>query len=135
MDNIKSIFVHCSATPKTMDIGVTEIRKWHVEERGWSDIGYHYVIRRNGNIEEGRPVTKTGAHVSGYNKNSIGICLVGGMNNGSSDANFTLAQYVQLSHLIEGLNDTYGKLELYGHRDVSTKDCPCFDVQALMEHL
>ena len=77
MREIDAIVIHCSYTPPSMDIGVREIYDWHVNDNGWKDIGYHYVIRRNGNIEIGRPEHTPGAHVAGHNHNTIGLCLVG----------------------------------------------------------
>ena len=77
MREINTFIIHCSDTYPDMDIGVEEIRRWH-KERGWSDIGYHYVIRRNGKIEEGRNDGIVGAHAKGMNENSLGICMVGG---------------------------------------------------------
>ena len=74
---IEKIVIHCTFTPPTMNIGVEEVRKWHVEENKWSDIGYHFVIRRDGTVESGRPVERPGAHVKGHNSNSIGIAWVG----------------------------------------------------------
>jgi len=115
-----------------MDIGVDEIREWHIKERGWKDIGYHYVIRRDGTIELGRPVTEVGAHCKGYNKNSIGICLVGGLRrNGrfaKADANFTFEQYRVLKTLLNDLTEAYNA-EVKGHRDLKQTDCPTFDVK------
>jgi len=133
--NIDTIWVHCSATRPEMDIGADTIRKWH-KDRGWSDIGYHFVIRRTGQIEEGRPEDKPGAHVRGYNKNSLGICLIGGVDyNGVADANFTFAQYQALVGLIQELKQKYGmNVEVRGHRDVAAKDCPCFSIQNLLEY-
>ena len=137
---INKIFVHCSATKPTMDIGVEQIRKWHTDPkpkgRGWSDIGYHYVIRRNGIIEDGRPATTTGAHAYGYNVGSIGICMVGGLDfRGKPDANFTFAQYSSLVILIEQLKAKYGMdIEIFGHRDVASKECPCFDIHNLLKY-
>ena len=72
------IVIHCADTYETMDIGAEDIRKWHVEERGWSDIGYHKVIRRDGTVETGRDIDVSGAHAAGFNSVSIGVCLVGG---------------------------------------------------------
>ena len=77
MREIKQIHIHCSAT-KTDNISASTIRRWHLQ-RGWSDIGYHYVIGLDGKIEAGRPVSKIGAHAKGYNKTSIGICYIGGL--------------------------------------------------------
>lgn len=133
MRDIDTIIVHCSATPPDMDIGVKEIRRWHVEERGWSDVGYHYVIRRDGRIGDGRPINKIGAHARGYNRSSIGICLVGGVNkDGKPDANFSVEQYNSLRLLINHLKGTYDIDNIIGHRDVSYKECPCFSIQGLM---
>ena len=74
-----SIIIHCAATKKSMDIGYKEIREWHVDQNGWDDVGYHYIIRRNGKLEKGRPEEYSGAHAPSHNSRSIGICLVGGM--------------------------------------------------------
>lgn len=139
--NIKEIFVHCSATKPNMDIGVETIRNWHTKSkaqggRGWSDIGYHFVIRRDGTVEDGRPATTQGAHAYGYNKGSIGICMVGGLDmEGKSDANFTFAQYESLVALIANLKAKYGlDVKVRGHRDVAARDCPCFDVHSLLKY-
>jgi N-acetyl-anhydromuramyl-L-alanine amidase AmpD len=125
------IVVHCAATKASMDIGVEEIRRWH-KDRGWTDIGYHFVIRRNGTVEKGRNVADVGAHVAGKNRNSIGICLVGGINDrGAPVNNFTIAQSAVLHHLIEDLLKSYPGCRIVGHRDLDPKkDCPCFDVKA-----
>lgn len=133
--NIDTVWVHCSATKPEMDIGVDTIREWHLA-RGWSDIGYHFVITRSGFIEKGRPENKQGAHVYGYNKNSIGICMVGGLDDlGKPDANFTLAQYNSLVSLIAELKEKYGMdVEVRGHRDVAAKSCPCFSIQNLLQY-
>lgn len=127
---INKIIVHCSYTRPSQDIGVEDIRHWHVEENGWRDIGYHYVIRRDGSVETGRPITQAGAHTRGQNSSSIGICLVGGMSDdGMPDANFTVQQYQSLKSLIEF---KHPNLAIFGHRDFSSKPCPCFDVRALL---
>ena len=73
-----ALVVHCSATTPTQDIGAVEIRKWHIEERGWTDIGYHYVIRRTGAVETGRPGTDVGAHVAGSMRSRTGGCFANG---------------------------------------------------------
>lgn len=136
MRKITEAFVHCSATPPTMDIGAKEIKDWHVNDNGWSDIGYHYIIRRDGTKELGRSLERAGAHVKGFNKDSIGICLVGGVDeNGNPDANFTIDQYMELSLLKYDLDELFPGIEFKGHRDAPgvTKPCPCFDVKALLE--
>ena len=126
-----ALVVHCAATTPTQDIGAAEIRTWHVEERGWSDIGYHYVIRRNGTVETGRPVTDVGAHVAGYNSETVGICLVGGINErGDPDANYTDAQWNSLYGLLVALRVRYPQARICGHRDFPNvlKACPSFAV-------
>lgn len=116
-----------------MDIGVDEIRRWHVDGNGWSDIGYHYVIRRSGELELGRPVAKMGAHAKGHNGDSIGICMVGGISeNGDPDANFTAHQYHELEELNESLSRHFPITDTVGHRDISAKSCPCFDVKSFL---
>lgn len=137
------IVIHCSATPGSSDIGVEEIRRWHVEERGFEDIGYHYVIRRDGVIELGRPVMAIGAHVKGNNYNSVGICMVGGLDDrGRPKSNFTEAQWASLFFLVRTLHRIFPTAIVRGHRDFSPdtnhdgvitpdewfKACPTFDV-------
>lgn len=129
-----SLIIHCSATRASMDIGAKEIRKWHVEENGWVDIGYHFVIRRNGVIESGRPLKVIGAHVADYNLTSVGICLVGGTDRfGLEENNFTKEQWDELKWLVRFLRDDVyeGQItSIKGHRDYPNvqKYCPSFDV-------
>ena len=85
-----------------MDIGATEIKKWHVDDNGWDDIGYHYIIKRGGLVEVGRPEGFQGAHAPAANSKSIGICLVGGMaDDGGAENNFTMEQFLSLKDLIK----------------------------------
>lgn len=136
------IVVHCAATKPSMDIGAREIGQWH-RAQGWLAIGYHFVIRRDGQVEEGRPHDVVGSHVQGYNERSIGVCLVGGINDkGQPEDNFTDAQKAALHALLwrytsgiehEGL---YADLPVVGHRDLDKgKACPSFDVQAWLKSL
>lgn len=137
MRAITYIIVHCADTKPSMDIGFTEIDQWH-EKRGWCSpsgihCGYHYIIRRDGVEETGRPESEMGAHVAGNNSNSIGICLVGGMDiNGKADANFTIEQYLALRSRVNEIRERYPKTIIEGHRAFSSKSCPCFDVKALL---
>lgn len=128
---IRRIIIHCSATKPEQDIGAAEIREWHVA-KGWQDIGYHHVIRRDGTREEGRPESRVGAHVAGHNMDSIGICLVGGIDDaGRPDANFTRAQWVSLEQLVKNCVMRHPGATVSGHRDwTDAKACPCFDVKA-----
>lgn len=130
------IVVHCSAwnpITKQQFTGVEDIRAFHVKERGWKDIGYHYVIRRNGAWEMGRPWFSVGAHAEGHNHNSIAICLVGGVDEEGKPAdNFTPEQMTSLQRAIYLLKrDHYPTAEVLGHTDFEgvTKACPCFDVK------
>ena len=110
-----------------MDIGVTEIRKWHTD-KGWRDVGYHYVIKRSGLVENGRALSEVGAHCEGQNANSIGICIVGGVNRANApDCNFTSKQWAALEDLVSELIDDYPEAQVTGHRAYSTKACPSFD--------
>lgn len=141
--NIKYIVIHCSATKRTQDVGVFEINQWH-RARGWSGIGYHFVIKRDGTIEPGRAIDKTGAHAYGVNRVSWGVCMVGGLDyQGDAVDNFTDEQYTSLRAVVITLKAFAPDAEVLGHRDLSPdldgdgvieewewmKDCPCFDVR------
>jgi N-acetylmuramoyl-L-alanine amidase len=136
MRKIDSIIIHCADTYPNMNIGAKEIRKWHIEENGWSDIGYHYIICRDGRVEIGRGIEIAGAHCRGHNDNSIGICMVGGKGlNDIPDCNFTAIQWKNLRTLVERLRQEY-TVEVAGHRDFDAhKTCPNFDVKAWTEGL
>ena len=130
-ESTNQIVVHCSATAPKLTIGVTEIREWH-QARGWKDIGYHIVIRRNGSIEFGRPLDNAGAHVYGHNYHSVGVCMIGGVNDdGEPENNFTKEQFQSLRLAIDGLLSRYPGSKVLGHRDFPEvhKDCPCFNVR------
>ena len=129
MREIKQIIIHCSATKPTQNITAKNIERWHVEERGWRAIGYHYVITRAGDLEKGRDIDDTGAHALGYNANSIGVCLVGGLDdNGKPEQNYTANQYYSLKKLLDVLCVTFPDAVIMGHNEVSDKACPCFNV-------
>lgn len=144
---VKYIVVHCSASPPDADVGAAEIDRWH-RKRGFLKIGYHFVIRRSGEVETGRPLSEAGAHEPRVNSCSVSICLVGGVKrvedaDGKDDAdgprwdlkpenNFTPAQMGALRALVASLLDKhFPGAEVIGHRDVPgvRKDCPCFDVR------
>lgn len=130
MRKISTIIIHCAATKPSMDIGLKEIEKWHLE-RGFNSVGYHYIIRRNGQIENGRPKDRAGAHTQGHNANSIGICLVGGISEkGAPEANFTRNQWKSLERLIRILKADFPWVTVHGHNEFTkAKACPSFDVQ------
>ena len=117
-----------------MNIGAPEIRKWH-KAKGWDDIGYHYVIRRDGKVERGRREDAIGAHVAGFNSTSIGVCMVGGVSEKDftkSENNFTKEQFAALEKLMSSLVKKYPKALVRGHRDFPkvAKACPSFDAKA-----
>lgn len=136
MREITNIVIHCSATPEGRDVKTSTIRHWHVNERGWSDIGYHYVIELDGKIVNGRPEDRSGAHVKGHNSDSIGICYVGGVdvNMKSKDTRNDL-QKESMQLLLKVLKLKYPKALILGHRDFSSKDCPSFDAKSEYSYL
>lgn len=122
MRDLKQIIIHHTATPHHMDIGVKELRHWHVEDNGWLDVGYHFVIRQDGTIEPGRPVQTSGAHARGHNTHSVGIVLVG------TGPNFTRHQWNALNEQVILLTAQYDITQILGHNDVGNTACPGFDV-------
>lgn len=130
--DVQFITLHCSATRPNQTAGVREIRDWH-RKKGWADIGYHFVVRRDGRVEKGRPLTQTGAHVQGWNKNNVGICLEGGIDDQFRPANnFTREQWRALKPLVAGVKAKAPKAKILGHRDFPgvSKACPCFEAKA-----
>ena len=126
--NITKIIIHCSATPEGEDKTVADIRKDH-KAQGWSDIGYHYVVYRNGHVEPGRDVDIIGAHCDGHNTHSIGVVYVGGLAKDGKTAKDTRTeeQKAAMLCLLMDLKKIYPKARIHGHRDFARKDCPCFD--------
>jgi len=135
MRDIDLIVVHCSATPEGRDVSTEEIRQWHLD-RGWSDIGYHFVVELDGTVGDGRPVEKSGAHAQGHNKNSIGVCYVGGVDSDMEPEDTrTEEQKESLVELLTGLKSEYPNAKIIGHCDVSEKACPSFDAKTEYEDL
>lgn len=146
MRTITDIIIHCSASPFG---NVETIRRWHVDEQGWSDIGYHYVILNcyptseswtqekpnpltDGKLETGRPEDVVGAHVEGHNQNSIGICLIGGRLSGG----FTGRQLERLKELVRALRERYPDAKVSGHKEWNSgKTCPNLDLNWLKKYL
>lgn len=133
-DTTDFIAIHCSATKPSQDIGRADIDRWH-RAKGWNGIGYHFVIRRDGTIEVGRPVEAIGAHVENWNSVSVGICMVGGVteaNVNKAENNFAEPQWVSLLATVKELKLRYPKATVQGHRDFPkvAKDCPSFDAKA-----
>lgn len=133
---MRYITIHASATPPSMDIGVDEIRHWHADPKphgnGWSDIGYHEVIRRDGTWEQGRPASRMGAHVLNFNQGNYGICMVGGLREGTKipEDNFTPAQYATLRRRMMVHHNDWPEAEIMGHNGFpghESRGCPCFN--------
>jgi N-acetylmuramoyl-L-alanine amidase len=125
------IVIHCSATRPSQDIDAKEIDRWH-RSRGWLKIGYHYVIKRDGTVEDGRDMMDVGAHAKGYNHKSIGVAMIGGVteeDHTKAEDNFTPKQWEALDNLLRKLTDKFPKATIIGHNEISSKECPSFDVQ------
>jgi hypothetical protein len=134
---ITEIIIHCTATPATWWGGkrtadkVREIKRWHVQDRGWSDIGYHFLIDRDGTIARGRDLARDGAHVQGRNAGTIGISLFGGHGSAETDTfadHFTPQQDAALRNLIGDLRAQFGNVPVTGHNQYAAKACPGFNV-------
>ena len=132
---INEIIVHCSATREGFDYTVNDITKWH-KQRGFTTIGYHYVIYRDGSIHTGRDINISGAHCEGHNSHSVGVCYIGGLENrlnpktGKYDIpkdTRTAAQKASLLKLLRQLRSLYPLAKIRGHRDFANKACPSFD--------
>lgn len=150
--DIDAIVIHCSATKEGKDYTVKDIDKWH-KERGFKEIGYHFVIYRDGSVHAGRKLPKDGAHANtpglsgkSYNLHSIGICYIGGLDKDGKNPKDTRTdeQKKALRELVDYLMHRYPNIkEVIGHRDTSPdidgdgevepnewiKDCPCFEVK------
>lgn len=138
MRHVSMLVIHCSASKDGVPVSVETIREWHLA-RGFTDIGYHFVIDVDGAINPGRPVEEPGAHAKGFNAHSLGICLVGGS---TGHGRYSQAQWDSLRDLVDALRTQYAANRIVGHRDLSPdldgdgivepnewiKMCPSFDV-------
>ena len=130
MRTITLLVIHCSAVRPDQTSSAAQIDTWHRRDNHWKlGIGYHYVVRRDGQIEPGRPEYMVGAHCKNHNAHSLGICYEGGLDaRGQPEDTRTLAQKLALLQLLEVLHRKYPKALIVGHRDLShDRDCPCFD--------
>lgn len=122
MRPITSHIIHCS---DSLTGDVPTIRGWH-KQRGWNDIGYHFVIRRDGEIEVGRTLDVVGAHCEGHNATSIGTCLVG-------KTDFTPAQFAALKRVHGMVQVLFGPVPAAGHCQFNShKTCPNFNVKDIL---
>lgn len=137
MRKINKIILHCSATKEEQVYTVEDIRRWHIA-RGFSDVGYHYIIYLDGSVHNGRPIERVGAHCTGQNKDSIGICYVGGLasNNKPKDTR-TESQKEALVKLVKKLMAEYGlqSSDVYCHNEFAAKACPCFSIDEFRAEL
>lgn len=126
--SINEIIVHCSATREGRDYTVADITKWH-KQRGFNDIGYHYVIYRDGSIHNGRDVNLVGAHCTNHNAHSIGVCYIGGCKTDGTSPKDTRtdAQKAALLSLLKDLRKKYPYAKIHGHNEFANKACPSFD--------
>ena len=129
MRNLTEIIVHCTATPEGREVTQADLYRWHVVDRGWSDIGYHYLVQLDGTVVPCRPMEKDGAHVKGRNKGTVGISYAGGVDaKGNPKDTRTGAQKAALTELLVGLLRQYPTIaKISGHRDYAAKACPSFD--------
>lgn len=127
---ITEIIVHCSATPEGKDFTAADITRWH-KQRGFRTIGYHYVVYRDGSVHTGRPEGEIGAHCTGHNAVSIGICYIGGLaaDGKTPKDTRTPEQREALLMLLRRLRAKYPNAKIYGHRDFAAKACPSFDAR------
>ena len=126
---VERVFLHCSANDRPEHANITTIRRWHVA-RGFSDIGYHYVIDFEGRLLVGRSLERIPAAQQGHNSGSIAICVTGGQD---GEKAFTQAQFDTLVRLCREINCAYhGEVSFHGHREVANKDCPAFDYQRIL---
>jgi N-acetylmuramoyl-L-alanine amidase len=142
MRHIDEIIIHCTATRPdwwtgtSAEVKTNEVRNWHTS-KGWSDIGYHYLIDRDGTVVTGRPLDRTGAHVKGHNTGSVGISLFGGFGGSAGDSfadNFTEDQERALLDLIAKLKSDHPSItKISGHNQYAAKACPCFSVPAWLK--
>lgn len=149
MRTIRHIVLHCSATPAGRRVTAEEIDRWH-RARGFRKIGYHYIVYLDGSIVAGRPTEEPGAHVSGHNADTIGICYVGGTDASGRPADTrTERQKASLVFLLQQLHALFPQAGICGHRDFSPdrngdgivepdewiKACPSFDARSEYEAL
>lgn len=129
MRTIKELILHCTATQEGVEVSVERVNQWH-QLRGFRCIGYHFLIGLHGEVWKGRPVEEIGAHCTGHNQNSIGICYVGGCDKNMRPKDTrTPEQRQALKQLVNELKKQYPEATVHGHNEFANKACPCFDVK------
>lgn len=129
MRNIDKIIVHCTATPEGRETTVEQVTQWH-KARGFRTIGYHYMVYLDGSVHCGRPLSEVGAHCTGQNARSIGVCYVGGIERNTLKPKDTRthAQKISLRNLVADLQRRFPRATVHGHCEFAAKACPCFNV-------
>ena len=128
MRKINKIILHCSATKEGQHFTTADIDRWH-KDRGFAKIGYHYVIYLDGSVHKGRDISEVGAHVTGHNTDSIGICYIGGLDAaGNPKDTRTDAQKEALVTELKKLIAQFPHATVHGHNEFANKACPCFNV-------
>lgn len=131
MRPVNEIIIHCTGTVPSLKTTVASVREYHMKTNGWKDIGYHYLITIDGQIHQGRPIDQVGAHCSGHNTNTIGICYVGGLAPDGKTPKDTrsVSQVAAIRQLVKSLKVCFPTIKkVSGHYMYSSKPCPCFDV-------
>ena len=128
MRKIDLIIVHCSATPEGKYFTTADIDRWH-RQQGFKSIGYHFVVRLNGEVERGRPIAEVGAHCKGHNATSIGVCYIGGLaaDGKTPKDTRTVEQRKAMRNLGKPLKHVFPEAVGRSRRDFAAKACPCFD--------
>jgi len=124
---VNKVYIHCSASDVKAHDNIETIREWHIRDNKWSDVGYHYFIRKDGTIEEGRDLEAIPSAQKGHNTGSIAICL-----SGNHKDLFRQEQFESLIELCKEINYCYSKISFHGHCEVSDKKCPVFDYKKIL---
>jgi peptidoglycan hydrolase-like protein with peptidoglycan-binding domain len=124
---VHRVFLHCSASDYPHHDNIATIKEWHLA-RGFTNVGYHFFIQKDGTLEYGRDLEKTPAAQRGQNMNTLAICL-----HGLKVEKFTQAQFKTLKALSKHIADHYDNISFHGHCEVSTKACPVFDYQKVLD--
>ena len=131
MRKIDKIIIHCTATPEGREVSVADVTRWH-RARGFRTIGYHYLIGLDGTVHKGRDIAEVGAHCTGRNACSVGICYVGGCDKSLQPKDTrTEAQRRALRGLVAELKSRFPGAGVHGHREFAAKACPSFDMKDL----
>ncbi len=130
------IVVHCTATKEGVNITAKDVDRWH-KVRGFAKIGYHFLIKLDGTVEIGRELGEVGAHVSGLNSVSVGVCYVGGLDRKTAEPKDTRTEAQKKSLLVTlmMLKEMFPNAKIVGHNKFANKACPCFDAEKEYKNL